>query len=201
MSKTDNDWVHFLECHILGFRINDVIYWHFVSVSQAHPHFGLNKMWGEISTSCHTSWCITCNYSLSFWFHTRRNNPLLNLIFTWRLIQCRPIHWWVLSQSPVCSYIHEEIRSLCHSSNHKVNKSRRLGWASRGARMDEGRSAFEILTGKPTETRSSESLDDRDGRILKKWVLKRGIWLIWLRMRIIWGLVNMALNLQVSYNL
>ena len=31
-----------------------------------------------------------------------------------------------------------------------VNKSRRLGCAEHVARMEEGRSAFKILTGKPT---------------------------------------------------
>ena len=32
-------------------------------------------------------------------------------------------------------------------------KSRRLGWTGHVARMEEGRSAFNILTGKPTEKR------------------------------------------------
>ena len=31
-----------------------------------------------------------------------------------------------------------------------MNKSRRLRWAGHVARMEEGRSAFKILTGKPT---------------------------------------------------
>ena len=33
----------------------------------------------------------------------------------------------------------------------RVIKSRRLRWAGHVARMEEGRSAFKILTGKPTE--------------------------------------------------
>ena len=45
----------------------------------------------------------------------------------------------------------EELHSLCRSSNIvRVNKSRRLRWAGHVARMEKGRSAFKILTGKPT---------------------------------------------------
>ena len=35
----------------------------------------------------------------------------------------------------------------------RVIKSKRLRWAGHVARMEEGRSAFKILTGKPTEKR------------------------------------------------
>ena len=35
----------------------------------------------------------------------------------------------------------------------EVIKSRRLRWAGHVTRMEEGRSAFKILTGKPTEKR------------------------------------------------
>ena len=35
----------------------------------------------------------------------------------------------------------------------RVIKSRRLSWAGHVARMEEGRSAFKILTGKPTGKR------------------------------------------------
>ena len=35
----------------------------------------------------------------------------------------------------------------------RVNKSRRLIWAGHVVRMEEGRSSFKILTGKPTGTR------------------------------------------------
>ena len=35
----------------------------------------------------------------------------------------------------------------------RVIKSRRLSWAGHVARMEESRSAFKILTGKPTEKR------------------------------------------------
>ena len=45
----------------------------------------------------------------------------------------------------------EELHSLYRSPNIvRVIKSRRLRWAWQVARMEEGRSAFKILTGKPT---------------------------------------------------
>ena len=46
----------------------------------------------------------------------------------------------------------EELHSLYRSPNIvRVIKSRRLRWAEHVDRMEEGRSAFKILTGKPTE--------------------------------------------------
>ena len=58
-----------------------------------------------------------------------------------------------------------------------------MRWAGHVARMEEGRSAFKILTGKPTGKRPF-------GRIILEWILKkrvsiRGIGLIRLRIWII----------------
>ena len=46
----------------------------------------------------------------------------------------------------------EKLHSLYRSPNIvRVIKSRRFRWAGHVARIEEGRSAFKILTGKPTE--------------------------------------------------
>ena len=42
-------------------------------------------------------------------------------------------------------------RLYCSSNIVKVPKSRRLRWADYVSRLEEGRSAFKILIGKPTE--------------------------------------------------
>ena len=49
----------------------------------------------------------------------------------------------------------EELHSLYRSPNIvRMIKFRRLRWAGHVARIEEGRSTFEILTGKPTEKRT-----------------------------------------------
>ena len=49
----------------------------------------------------------------------------------------------------------EELHSLYRSPNIvRVNKSRRLRWAGHVSRMEKGKSAFKILTHKPTEKRT-----------------------------------------------
>ena len=69
-------------------------------------------------------------------------------------------------------------------------KTRRLRWTGHVTTMEEGRSAFKILTGKPTGKRPS----GRPGVVgrtildtLKKWVSIRGLELIRLRIEIIGG--------------
>ena len=48
----------------------------------------------------------------------------------------------------------EDLHSFYRSPNIvRVIKSRRLRWAGHVARMEEGRSAFKIVTGKPTGKR------------------------------------------------
>ena len=50
--------------------------------------------------------------------------------------------------------LHNEVLSLYRSPNIvRVIKSRRLRWAGHLARMEEGKSSFKILTGKPTGKR------------------------------------------------
>ena len=47
------------------------------------------------------------------------------------------------------------MRNLMFVPSHnivRVIKSRRLRWAGHVTRMEEGKSAFKIVTGKPTET-------------------------------------------------
>ena len=67
----------------------------------------------------------------------------------------------------------KELYSLYRSPNIvRVNKSRRLRWVGHVARMEEGRSAFKILTGKPTRKRPSVGLGV-DGRTILELTLKR----------------------------
>ena len=54
----------------------------------------------------------------------------------------------------------------------RVIKSRRLRWAGHVARMEEGRSTFKILTGKPTG-KSPLGKPRRSGRTVLEWTLKR----------------------------
>ena len=87
----------------------------------------------------------------------------------------------------------EELHSLYRSPNIvRLIKSRRLRWAGHVARMEEGRSAFKILTGNLTEKRPLGWPRHRwEGNnkivqcILGKYVSIRGIGLILLRIGII----------------
>ena len=71
----------------------------------------------------------------------------------------------------------------------RVVKPRRLRWTGHVARIEKGRSAFKLLTGKPTGKRPLGDLGV-DGRTILEWTLKRyvsmrGIGLIRLRIGII----------------
>ena len=64
----------------------------------------------------------------------------------------------------------EELHCLYHSPNIvRVIKSRRLRWAGHVVRMEEDRSAFKILTGKPDLWGGLGV----DGRTILEWTLKR----------------------------
>ena len=67
----------------------------------------------------------------------------------------------------------EELHSLYRSPNIvRVIKSRKLRLAGHVARMEEGRSAFKILTGKPTGKRPL-GRPRRRWRTILEWTLKR----------------------------
>ena len=82
-------------------------------------------------------------------------------------------------------------------------KSRRFRWAGHLARMDEGSSAFNILTGKPSGKRPLGRPRRRwEGNIrmdIKEIVITAGNWVDSAQDRNYWrALVNAALNLRVS---
>ena len=82
-------------------------------------------------------------------------------------------------------------------------KSRRLRWAGHVARMEEGRSAFKILTGKPTGKRPLRRLrrrwEDNLRMDLEEIGINVGNWVDSAEDRDYWrALVNAELNLQVS---
>ena len=79
----------------------------------------------------------------------------------------------------------------------RMIKSRRLRWAGHVDRMEESRSAFKILTGKPTRKRPL-------GRPRRRWGdleeigVNAGNWVDSVQDRDYWkALVNVALNLRV----
>jgi hypothetical protein len=82
-------------------------------------------------------------------------------------------------------------------------KSRRLRWAGHVARMEESRSAFKILTGKPTGKRPlgkpRRSWEDNIRMDLEDIGINTGNWVDSAQDRDYWrALVNAALNLRVS---
>ena len=79
----------------------------------------------------------------------------------------------------------------------RVIKSERLRWAGHVARMEKGRSAFKILTGKPTAKKPSR-WEDNIRIDLEEIGINAGNWIDSTRDRDYWrALVNAALNLWV----
>ena len=97
----------------------------------------------------------------------------------------------------------EELHSLYRSPNIvRVIKSRRLRWAGHVARIEEGRSAFKILIGKPTGKRPlgrpRRRWEDKIKMDLEEIVINAGNWVDSAQDRNYWrALVNAALNLRV----
>ena len=86
----------------------------------------------------------------------------------------------------------------------RVIKSRRLRWAGHVARMEEGRSVFKMLTGKPTGKRPLGRPRRRwEGNIrmdLEETGINAGNWVDSAQDRDNWrDLVNAALNLRFQY--
>ena len=84
----------------------------------------------------------------------------------------------------------------------RVIKSRRLRWAGHVARMEEGRSALKILTGKPTGKRPlgrpRRRWEDNITMDLEEIGINAGNWVNSAQDRDYWrALVNAALNLWV----
>ena len=97
----------------------------------------------------------------------------------------------------------EELHSFYRSPNIvRVIKSRRLRWTGPVARMEEGRSAFKILTGKPTGNRPlgrpRRRWEDNIRMDLEEIGINAGNWVDSAQDRNYWrALVNAALNLRV----
>ena len=97
----------------------------------------------------------------------------------------------------------EELHSLYRSPNIvRVIKSRSLKWAGIVARMEEDRSAFKILTGKPTGKRplgrSRRRWEDNIRMDLEDIGINTRNWVDLAQDRIYWrALVNAALNFRV----
>ena len=97
----------------------------------------------------------------------------------------------------------EELHNLYRSPNIvRVIKSRRLRWAGHVARMEESRSAFKMLTGKPTGkrplVRPRRRWEDNIRMNLEEIGINAGNWVDSAQNRDHWrALVNAALNLRV----
>ena len=97
----------------------------------------------------------------------------------------------------------EELHSLYRSPNIvRVIKSGRMRWSEHVARMEEGRSAFKILTGKPTGKRPlgrpRRRWEDNIRMDLEEIGVNAGNWVDSAQDRNYWRvLVNASLNLRV----
>ena len=85
----------------------------------------------------------------------------------------------------------------------RVIKSRKLRWAGHVARMEEGRSGFKILTGKPTGKKSLGRPQRRWEDNIRMYLEETGInvrnWVDSVQDRNYWrALVNAALNVRIS---
>ena len=95
----------------------------------------------------------------------------------------------------------EKHHSLYRSSNIvRVIKSRKLRWTGHVARMEEGRSAFKILTGKATGKRPLEKTrrrwEDNIRMDLEEMSINAGNWVDSAQDRDYWrALVNLTLNI------
>ena len=100
--------------------------------------------------------------------------------------------------------LHNEVLHSSYRSPNivRVIKSRRLSWAGHLARMEEGRSAFKILTDKPTGKitlgRPRRRWEDNNRMDLEDIGISAGNWVDSAQDRNYWrALVNAALNLRV----
>ena len=97
----------------------------------------------------------------------------------------------------------EELHSLYRSPNIvRVIKSRRLRWAGHVAKMEEGRSAFKILIGKPTGKKPlgkpRRRWEDNIKIDLKEIGINKRNWVDSVQDKVYWrALVSAAFNLQV----
>ena len=86
---------------------------------------------------------------------------------------------------------------LCRSANIVVIKSRRLRWTGHVSRMEEGRSAFKILTGTPIG-KSRRRCEGNIRMYLSEIGINTKNWVDSAQDRNYWRtLVNAALNLRV----
>ena len=79
-----------------------------------------------------------------------------------------------------------------------MTKSRRLRWAGHVVRMEAGRSAFKILTGKPTGNLPMRRWEENIRMDLEEIGTNAGNWVDSAQVRNFWrALLNAALNLWV----